>query len=121
MGVTTKRWGPGALRVFRAKVKRFEAAARKSARAAVSLAKQLVPRRSGDLARSIEFVEGRVNGRYYAAIRVGEFYWVFVEYGTVNQDAQPFVRPAVEEGRRTMRQLVEAVKGDIANRGAGSV
>lgn len=35
-------------------------------------------------------------GRYHWQIRVGAFYGIFVEFGTRNMAAQPFLRPAAK-------------------------
>ena len=50
--------------------------------------------RTGRLKRAISTSARGLNGR--VLIEPKAFYWRFVEYGTVNMAAQPFVRPAAE-------------------------
>lgn len=70
--------------------------------AAVSIMKQLAPVRTGHMRDSIHKVEqpsylaGLVASR---GIAIDAYYWVFVEYGTVNMSAQPFVTPAIDSVR----------------------
>lgn len=69
----------------------------------VSAAKALAPVDTGYLRDSIdyEFVEDGV--LFFAS----SGYSLFVEYGTVNQSAQPFMGPALEENRNHLKQLIE--------------
>lgn len=59
------------------------------ARRIVETAKTIVPVDTGALRDSIEEVEGNV--------RSESPYAYFVEFGTVHMDAQPFLRPAVDQ------------------------
>lgn len=70
--------------------------------AAVSLMKQLAPVRTGFMRDSIKKVPlpDEMQGfKVSRGIEIGAFYWVFVEYGTVNMSAQPFVTPTLENIR----------------------
>jgi HK97 gp10 family phage protein len=66
--------------------------------AAVDLMKQLAPVRTGHLRDSIHKVEDSPSGGLIASkgIQIEAYYWIFVEYGTVYMEAQPFVHPALQ-------------------------
>lgn len=68
--------------------------ARESAELTATLAKQMVPVDSGDLKESIR-VEQDGDG-YVAAPHTD--YDIFVEYGTSDTPAQPYMTPAAERG-----------------------
>jgi HK97 gp10 family phage protein len=63
-----------------------------AADAIVEKAQQLAPVRTGFLRDSIEKVIVGV----HRLITIGAPYWFFVEYGTVNMAAQPYLNPAIE-------------------------
>jgi HK97 gp10 family phage protein len=65
--------------------------------ATIDLMKQLSPVDTGAMRDSIDKVE---MAPLNMGIRIGAYYWPFVNYGTVHQEAQPFVEPALESGRR---------------------
>ena len=69
----------------------------------VSAAKDMAPVDSGYMRDTIkyDFVE---DGVLFSA---SSGYSLFVEYGTVNQSAQPFLGPALEEHRNHLKQLIE--------------
>ena len=65
-------------------------------------ASELAPRMSGDLAKNI--LAGQVkNEDRRVVVNVGpgkkEFYGMFQELGTKHSAAQPFLRPAIDEGK----------------------
>lgn|SRR5262249_27229571 len=66
--------------------------------AAVDLMRQTCPVRTGDLRDSIEPFDIPAAEAFgqNKAIRIGMYYWPFVNYGTVFQEAQPFVEPALQ-------------------------
>ena len=69
----------------------------------VSAAKAIAPVDSGYMRDTIQykFVD---DGVLFSA---SSGYSLFVEYGTVNQAAQPFLGPAIEENRAFLKQLIE--------------
>ncbi len=76
--------------------------------ATVDLMKQLAPVDTGAMRDSIESVE---MGPLTLGIKIGVNYWHFVEFGTIYQEAQPFVSPAVESGRQGyLEDLKAAIK-----------
>lgn len=78
-------------------------------------AKQRAPRgRTGDLQASIG-TEVRSDG---LEVRVGSgaFYAKFVELGTVNASAKPFLFPAYKKGARVLRKRVRGLATDIGRR-----
>lgn len=66
-----------------------DAGPRASAEAIVDAARARVPVVTGELRDSIQVTE--------AGVEVGADYGVFVEYGTSDTEAQPFLRPAADE------------------------
>lgn len=87
-------------RMQRAKVSRALA---ESAEVAGSLARQLVPVRTGALKASI-FVSQTGDLRF--EIGAGTDHVLPVEFGTVYQDAQPFIRPALQAARDHLRSIL---------------
>jgi len=69
----------------------------KHTEATAEMMRQLAPVDTGAMRDSIEIAE---LGPLTLGIKIGVNYWQFVELGTVHQEAQPFVSPAVESGRR---------------------
>lgn len=70
------------------------------AESCVSLAKQLAPVDTGFMRENIEQTDIASAENLKATIESGADYSVFVEYGTVNMEAQPFMTPAFESARR---------------------
>lgn len=70
------------------------------AESAVSLAQQLAPVDTGFMKANISQTAEASPNSLKAAIESGADYSVFVEYGTVNMEAQPFFTPAFESARR---------------------
>jgi HK97 gp10 family phage protein len=82
-----------------------------------------VRRRSGLLARSINYSIDKRRGQAKVGVESGPaFYGHFIEFGTVNQSAHPFMLPAVESERdHHDRRLLDAgkkVEKDVASVGA---
>ncbi len=53
-----------------------------------------------------EFHAKAVEGKDEAAIVADDWQWFFAEYGTVNEPARPFMRPAVEGGKEGINAAV---------------
>src|SRR5687767_7823022 len=70
------------------------------AESCVSLAKQLAPVKTGAMRDAIEQTEEATPEHLRVAMESPADYSVFVEYGTVNMEAQPFMTPAFESARR---------------------
>lgn len=90
--------------------------------------KAAAPMRTGDLKRSVYVKLLRDKfGEPHAAdvrIRTGKkeqaknrdgFYWRFLEHGTVNMDAQPFVHPTIERFRPKMKKYTDAYLKALAD------
>lgn len=78
---------------------------------AVSLAKQLAPVDTGRMRDAIEQTETASMDNLKSVIESPADYSAFVEYGTVNQDAQPFFTPSFESARRQVNNnLLRALK-----------
>jgi len=70
-------------------------------------AKQIVPVDTGDLRASIESrVIRNAEGEVVGVIGSNVKYAPFIEFGTSKMGAQPFLRPAVEKNRETIRTLL---------------
>lgn len=81
------------------------------AESAVSLAKQLAPVATGNMRDSIEQTEQANADNLRSVIESPADYSAFVEYGTVNMEAQPFFTPAFESARRQVNNgLLRALK-----------
>ena len=70
------------------------------AESCVSLAQQLSPVDTGYMRDHISQTETASPSELKAVIESEADYSVFVEYGTVNMDAQPFFTPSFESARR---------------------
>lgn len=70
------------------------------AESAVSLAKQLSPVDTGFMRDNISQTEQASPANLKAVMESEADYSAFVEYGTVNMEAQPFFTPAFESARR---------------------
>lgn len=54
----------------------------------------------GDLKRSVKAKRERVKGSYFSStVRIGAFYWWFLEKGTIKLGARNFVRKSAEKTR----------------------
>lgn len=79
--------------------------------------KSNAPRRTGTLRRAIvakrqrgkknRLVEAAVFITRGSAAKHDAFYWFFVEYGTQEADARPFVAPAIERARAFYREKLD--------------
>jgi len=96
-----------------------EQAAAKGAKAIVTRAKRLAPKRTHALEKAIEAT--KVTGLVYIiGVRQGDGsrtdpaqYAHFVEYGTVHAEAQPFIRPAAELERAYLPTRMRQVKQQL--------
>jgi HK97 gp10 family phage protein len=87
-------------------------ALREWATALEKTAKELAPKRTGDLERSIEAKINEGSGKAWVQIKPGKTreYAYYVEKGTSKMDEQPFLGPAAQIHRRTgERELRRAV------------
>jgi HK97 gp10 family phage protein len=84
--------------------------ASEAATVTASVARQLAPVDTGAMRDSI-YVEQKGETRFTVGVK--ESYATYVEHGTVYQDAQPFLRPAFEFGRKdfeaALRNFLERV------------
>lgn len=77
----------------------------------VSLAQQLAPVDTGFMRENITQTEQATPERLRVSMESQADYSVFVEYGTVNAEAQPFMTPAFESARRQVNNgLLRALK-----------
>ncbi len=60
-----------------------------------------------------EFHAKAVEDKDEAAIYADDWQWFFAEYGTVNEPARPFMRPAVEAGREGLNAAVLGKLNDL--------
>lgn len=77
-------------------------------------ARALAPEATGLLKRSI--TSDHDNGALSAGVGIGSaaaFYWRFVEFGTVHMSAQPFFRPAAEEGQAEFVREIARIGPDV--------
>ena len=110
MPVKVKRQGNGSLRyAFRARLGRAARAKAEGAEVARSVAVQLCPVSENDapghvhMRDTIKLLYGKYGG---VRLVVEKDYAGFVNFGTVNQDANPFFTLAVEAGREHMRRVM---------------
>jgi len=86
--------------------KNIAGAVNNAAESCVSLAQQLSPVDTGYMRDNIKQIDVALytlpGGPLRAEVESGADYSVFVEYGTVNMDAQPFFTPAFESARRQL-------------------
>jgi HK97 gp10 family phage protein len=85
--------------------------ASETAQNAASLAKQLAPEDTGALKESI-FIEQLSETRFKVGAAVP--YAGFVENGTVFQDAQPFLRPAIEFARKDFEAALQSFFASVS-------
>ena len=76
---------------------------------AVSLGKQLAPVDTGFMRDNISQIEEATPNKLRSVIESAADYSVFVEYGTVNMEAQPFFTPAFESARRQVNNGLKRV------------
>lgn len=75
----------------------------------ISLAKQLAPVDTGAMRDGIAQTEKASESSLRAVMESPADYSVFVEYGTISQDAQPFFTPAFESARRQVNNGLKRV------------
>lgn len=74
----------------------------------VTRAKELVPVDTGILQESIHYEGDYPSFTFVAnAMNKGEYYGVYVEYGTSMQSPQPYLEPAVKEGLKEHRAIMK--------------
>lgn len=77
-------------------------------------AKQLAPKRTGAMADSIKATSPiQHSGNVEAEVVCGEHYGWWVEFGTVNMAAQPFMRPASDEVARELPRSAKRIGNDL--------
>lgn len=76
-------------------------------------AKAIVPRRTGKLADSIAYV---IEGEE-AKVGSDARYARFVEMGTRNMSARPYLRPSIDQNKGTIEQLIGRTIGSAAEAG----
>lgn len=73
--------------------------------------KDWTARKAGALKASIRVVrlkgDPKMNVRVYAGNRTDAYYARFVEYGTVKMRAKPFLRPALNESKTKIKDIVQ--------------
>ena len=74
-----------------------------------SLAKQLAPVDTGYMKEHITQTKHASESDLSAQVESEADYSLFVEYGTVNMDAQPFFTPAFESARRQVNNNLKRV------------
>lgn len=92
-------------------------ALRAAARPILEDAKARVPVKTGSLRKSIRIlVDLDISDDIAATVYVHATWWTahFIEFGTVNQPAQPFLRPAVDsKEQEAQRNFVKRLKRDV--------
>lgn len=73
-----------------------------AAQSVVTIARELAPVDTGNLKANIKQTEFATEENLKVAVESGADYSLFVEYGTVNMDAQPFLTPAFESAKRQL-------------------
>lgn len=94
----------------------------KAADVAIEGMERRVPVRTGNLARHIGLLKAGQDGNYHFVDVGVDFrdrnsilYAVFVEFGAPHRPAQPFLRPAFDEGKNAIRKaLRDSLKEDGA-------
>lgn len=82
--------------------KNIAGAVNNAAESCVSLGQQLAPVDTGFMRDNIKQIDTAHADSLRATVESGADYSAFVEYGTVNMDAQPFFTPAFESARRQL-------------------
>lgn len=110
-GVRVSRKG-SALRAAILRHREFEQLPEKHARGAAVVASQLAPRSSIDTPGYVHMADSifakKVTRTRWTVI-VDKFYAIYVELGTIFQDAQPFFRPAMASAIRAFRRDLKAL------------
>jgi HK97 gp10 family phage protein len=73
-----------------------------AAQSVVTIARELAPVDTGKLKANIRQTEFATEDNLGVAVESGADYSLYVEYGTVNMDAQPFLTPAFESAKRQL-------------------
>lgn len=80
-----------------------------AAASCVALGQQLAPVDTGFMRDNIKQTDTASSDQLRAVIISEADYSAFVEYGTVNMDAQPFFTPAYESARRQLNNSLKRV------------
>jgi len=81
------------------------------AESCISLAQQLAPVDTGFMKENIAQTEEATADNLKVTMESQADYSVFIEYGTVNMEAQPFMTPAFESARKQVNNgLLRALK-----------
>lgn len=80
-----------------------------SAQEGVTLAKQLAAVRTGEMRDKISQTEEATPDHLRVTVEAGADHSIFVEYGTVNMDAQPFMTPASELMRMRVSRFPKVI------------
>lgn len=95
-------------------------ALRAAARPIVKEAKRLVPKRTGELRRSITAVRGKGGGQNERVVQIGfkrpaSRRAHLIEYGTSRSKPQPFMRPALDsQASNALRAMQDELAGGVA-------
>lgn len=73
-----------------------------AAQSTVTIARELAPVLTGELKSKIRQTEFATEDNLGVAVESGAEHSLFVEFGTVNMDAQPFLTPAFESAKRQL-------------------
>jgi len=74
-----------------------------------TIARQLAAVDTGEMRDKIEITKHPRYGSQIGTLEAKADHSIFIEYGTVNMDAQPFMTPAAEQGRRLFNKRMRAV------------
>lgn len=80
-------------------------------------AKEGAPYRTGTLRRSIAIEDGP--GEYEVSIGTDVEYAPYVEFGTVNMAARPYLRPALDEHLAEARSIIESTLWNLIDGAVG--
>ncbi len=73
------------------------------------IARQLAAVDTGEMRSKIRISKHPRYGSLIGEVEAGAAHSKFVEFGTVNMEAQPFMTPAVEQGRRMLNRRMKDV------------
>lgn len=76
-----------------------------AAESMVSVARQLSPVRTGFMRNQIKQTKQASTDSLQSEVEAQAFYSLYVEYGTVNMDAQPFFTPAFGSAKRQLASV----------------
>jgi HK97 gp10 family phage protein len=100
MSVVIKKTGFNMMALSRRVRGNIAEALNEGAESCVSLAQQLAPVDTGFMKENVAQTEAATPDHLRVTMESQADYSVFVEYGTVNMEAQPFMTPAFQSARR---------------------